>query len=98
MDDVVNLGGTQFMNPEAKLHFVAMVLDGNTGYAINSNKSSNVNYTTVGINGIENNAEVIETIYHDLQGRRMEEPSTGIFIKKEILSDGTTRVSKVIVR
>ncbi len=98
MDDVVNLGGTQFMNPEAKLHFVAMVLDGNTGYAINSNKSSNVNYTTVGINGIESNAEVIETIYHDLQGRRMEEPSTGIFIKKEILSDGTTRVSKVIVR
>ena len=98
MEDVVNLGGKQFMNPEAKLHFVAMVLDGNTGYAINSNKSADVAYTTVGVDEIGTDAEVKATVYLDLQGRRVDRPQNGIFIKEDTLADGSVRISKVVVR
>lgn len=75
-----------------------MVLDGNTGYAINSNKSADVAYTTVGVDEIGSNAEVTATVYLDLQGRRVDCPQNGIFIKEDTLADGSVRISKVVVR
>lgn len=98
MEDVVNLKGNQFMNPEAKLHFVAIVLDGETGYSINCNKSDDVFYTTVGVDAVETGVDVVNTVWHDLQGSEVSNPSGGIFVKCETLTDGTVRVSKVIIK
>lgn len=51
-----------------------------------------------GIQGIVSNAAVVSTEYFDLTGRQLTTaPESGIVIKKEILSDGNNRVTKVIL-
>ena len=47
------------------------------------------------INGISSN-NVVETSYYDLQGRKVGANATGLLIKKMEMSDGTTRVEKVM--
>lgn len=98
MEDVVNLGGIQFINPEAELHFVAMVLDGESGYVVNANKSDNVAYTSTGVDAVYDDYDVIETVYYDLQGRCVSNPNRGIYLKAERLSNGDTRISKFLAR
>ena len=39
---------------------------------------------------------IVETIYFDLQGRRVACPERGIYIKADVYSDGSCRTSKYI--
>lgn len=50
-----------------------------------------------GIDAISDAFEV-ETVYYDLTGRKVAEPANGLFIKRSILSDGSAKVSKVMIR
>lgn len=53
---------------------------------------------TLAVNGIAAEAAVKEVQYYDLNGLRVLRPASGVFVKKTILSDGTVRTSKALVR
>lgn len=50
-----------------------------------------------GIRSIESR-NVVKTLFYDMTGRKAAHPANGVYIKKQVLSDGTTNVRKVIVK
>ena len=51
---------------------------------------------TTGIASVAANAEVLATEYYDLMGRKVSDcPAAGVYIVKDIMSDGSCKVSKV---
>ena len=80
----------------ALMRVVGIIMDRKTGRAVNCVSSLNLN----GESGVDEaamqQAEIVETIYFDLQGRRVAHPERGIYIKADIYSDGTCRTSKYI--
>lgn len=98
-DDVVNLAGQQFINEDATVKAVAIILDATTGTTVNANKSAKLawNGDSSSVADLEA-AEVVNTTFYDLQGRKVVNPAQGIFVKIETLSNGTTRRSKVAVK
>lgn len=55
---------------------------------------------TIGETGVENIAgkNVESVLYHDLTGRRIDEPAKGMVIRTVRYTDGTTATSKILVR
>lgn len=51
-----------------------------------------------GVEGIEGDADTVRVEYTDLQGRRVDSPADGIFVRRSIKSDGTSTYRKVILR
>ncbi len=92
--DILNIDGDEFINEEATIHAVGILLDATTGKVVNCNKSASLDYTYTGIDEVKT-ADVVSTTYYDLQGLRVADPRQGIFIKVDTLSDGTTARSKV---
>lgn len=77
------------------MRVVAIIFNGST--PVNCVSSAHLDYE-VSVKDIENNgidAYVTDTIYYDLYGRRVSNPGHGIYIKTEILNNGTTRMMKV---
>lgn len=52
--------------------------------------------------GLENietaHGDIVDSVYHDLAGRRIAKPTGGIYIRTDRYSDGTVRTRKVSVR
>ena len=96
MEDVKTVSGKDFLNKDAKLHIVAILLDGKTGRPVNCNKSASLLYSD-SASGVRNanitETEVREVIYHNMQGVRLQSPE-GICIRTEVMSDGTRRTYK----
>lgn len=92
--DIVNLSGGNFINDDARLKAIAILLD-KTGKPVNCNKSKPIPYT---LSGVENaNADTQEnTAYYDLTGREVKEPQSGIYIKRVTMADGTVKAHKVV--
>jgi len=42
--------------------------------------------------------KVVQTSFYDLIGRKLTKPLGGVCVKKQVFSDGTTKVQKVVVR
>lgn len=53
---------------------------------------------STGIHHAEASRDVVVTIYHDLCGRRVDKPRSGVYVKSVRFVDGTTKQSKVIVK
>ena len=51
-----------------------------------------------GVESIVIDSEVVKTEYYDLSGRRVENPSHGIFVKRSVLANGKTITRKIAVR
>jgi hypothetical protein len=99
MDQVLTIRDKEFLNNGCSLHMVAIVLDTQSGYSVNCNKSNSLTYTTSGVEGVEmDDAEVVSTVYTNLQGVRVANPSAGVYLKTVTLSDGTTRTEKITVK
>ena len=101
MNDVKNIKGEKIINEGASIQGVAILLD-NLGEAVNSIKTAAVEYHdcpyTSGIEGISvENPDIVSTQYYNLQGVAVKNPDKGIYIKSEILSDGTRRNVKVTI-
>lgn len=92
--DVVNLKGEQFINPEATVKAVAVVLDA-SGRPVNCNKSNSVAWDPSGVDTIISGANVVSTSYYDLQGRKVANPDKGIFVKVVKLDNGETIRTRV---
>ena len=50
-----------------------------------------------GVSAIENH-EAVMSIFYDLNGRKVMNPETGLYIRKTVFADGKTEVKKVIIR
>lgn len=56
----------------------------------------NVDY--VGVNGIQADRQVVSTKYYDLSGRQVAQPAGNIYIRCDVMSDGTVNSQKVLVK
>lgn len=92
--DVVNLKGEQFINPEATVKAVAVIIDAN-GRPVNCNKPNGIAWDPSGVDTIASGANAVATGYYDLQGRRVANPDKGLFIKVVKLDNGETVRTRV---
>ena len=94
-EEIVNLKGTHIVNDFNLTRMVAVIVDGRNGKPINCISSS---YPSGG-NATEMTVEeesTKELLYFDMQGRRIVCPDKGMYIKTEILNDGSLKTSKMI--
>lgn len=88
---------TLIQDPD-RLEVAAFVIDKSTGKIVNSNKYSfNIPQSPEeenAVKGVVYESEVTDVEYFDLTGSRVLSPSKGIFIQREIKSDGTVHTSK----
>ena len=49
-----------------------------------------------GVEDVTITDDVVSTVYYDLNGREVSTPSTGIFIKKEIIANGKVNISRIV--
>lgn len=89
-----NIEYNKLVNDIDKLNVVAFIIDKNTGEVINSNKASLGNMN--GVDEITSDANaVVSTAYYDIMGRRINNPTGGIFIRVDKHSDGRITSSKI---
>ena len=77
-----------------RLRVVAMVCEAN-GVIANS-AASKVEAAT-GLNPAAADSEVISTVYYDLCGNMQTNPSQGIYIRADRLSNGTMKFTKIAI-
>lgn len=76
---------------------VAFVMDAANNKIINAAKYSfSGDNEDAAVEIIEADGSVVSTVYYDLSGREVRNPSHGIFIKIDTLSDGSRITSKVV--
>ena len=92
--DVVNLKGEQFINPEATVKAVAVIIDAHDR-PVNCNKSNSIAWDPSGVDTIISGGKVVATAYYDLQGRKVADPDKGIFVKVVKLDNGDTIRTRV---
>lgn len=51
-----------------------------------------------GIKSIANDANVVSSTYFDLQGRKIANPAAGLYIRRDVLSDGSIKAVKTVVK
>ena len=77
--------------------FIAAYIINRNGRIVNATKA----YIgeVAGVKGVSaSDAFVSETVYYDLNGRKVLNPSNGVFVKMDKLSDGTFKTSKIVVK
>ena len=78
------------------LKVAVFVVDKNNGYIVNANKMGVTD--EAGVNSITDGKEVVGREIYDLSGRKVSNPSKGIFIIKERLSDGSFKTTKTAIK
>ena len=77
-----------------RLRVVAMVIDAETNRVVNCCTSPYPGHYT-GVEAVEASGTVVATEWYDLQGRRIESPATGLYLRLTRYADGTSRCDKV---
>lgn len=54
--------------------------------------------TSLGIDNVNSNANVVSAVYYDMAGRMIKEPGKGLYVKKAKMTDGTVKTAKVILK
>ena len=80
----------------ALMRVIGIIMDRKTGRAVNCVSSLNLNGESGVAEAAMEQTVIVETIYFDLQGRRVARPERGIYIKADVYSDGSCRTSKYI--
>lgn len=88
-----NLEYNKLVTPTDNLNVVVFIIDKNTGSVVNANKISLSHEN--GVVGVEASSEVVAIDYYDVMGRKISNPSEGVFIRMDRLSDGKTISTKV---
>lgn len=96
LSDAVNTNKkqiSQWLSDPNQIRVVAIIFTDSKQF-VNCNTSGYLAPVSVDtINGVD--AEVVETVYYDLNGRKVSNPEKGIFVKVDMLSNGARRTSKV---
>ncbi|MDE5795701.1 MAG: hypothetical protein K2H75_01190, partial [Muribaculaceae bacterium] len=90
-----NISNNKLVRDGAELHVMAFLIDKKTGHVVNANKTAVSSYVGVG-ETLGENVQPVSTVYYDLMGRRVEQPSNGLFIEVQKMSDGTQISHKVM--
>ncbi|MDE6669955.1 MAG: hypothetical protein K2K26_09800 [Muribaculaceae bacterium] len=90
-----DISNNKLVRDGAELHVMAFLLDKKTGRVVNANKTAVTSYVGVG-KTLGENVQPVSTVYYDLMGRRVEQPSNGLFIEVQKMSDGTQISHKVM--
>ena len=53
---------------------------------------------TTGIKQLETQADVVSTLYYNIKGKEVEKPTAGVYIIKQLLSNGKIRSRKVFLK
>ncbi len=93
VEDIYNLNYEPLIQNKDKLHVVAIVIDKATSKVINAAKGHIGN---TAVNEISDNKAVASTIYFDLTGRMVANPTSGIYVKVVRYTDGSQRSFKVL--
>lgn len=81
-----------------KLHVVAVLVDRDANTVVNCCRT-HIGKTSSGIEAtVANDAEVISEMYYDATGRAVSNPGNGIYLKKQVLKNGTTTTTKVVIK
>ena len=81
-----------------KLHVVAVLVDRDANTVVNCCRT-HIGKSSSGIEAaVANDAEVISEMYYDATGRAVSNPGNGIYLKKQVLKNGTTTTSKVVIK
>ncbi|MGM9861121.1 MAG: M6 family metalloprotease domain-containing protein [Muribaculaceae bacterium] len=98
-DEIRNVWGQEFLNADAKLRAVACIIDRHSGQVLNAASSEYLDREPSAVSTISGDADdVISVKYYDVTGRQIEPTACGIVIKREILSSGNCRVTKMLSR
>lgn len=94
VDNIYNMNYEPVIQDKDKLHVVAIVVDQATGQVLNAAKAK------VGDSAVNelsaDNKEVASTLYYDLTGRMVTNPTSGIYVKVVRYTDGSQRSFKVL--
>lgn len=103
-ENVRTLSGSNNIEDFNKTRVIAMVVNGKNGKPLNCISSIYPNGEKpepepTSVEGLDaENIEIVSTIYFDMQGRRLSEPTKGLNICCQQLSDGSIRSKKIIVK
>ena len=88
----------ELVSDKSKLRVNALLIDTNTTLIANANKAWAGQSSASGIDQtVTTNGEAIaSTRYFDMQGRQVQTPRRGLFIKADTLRNGTVHTRKVI--
>ena len=92
-DSVTTLRGTHLVSNFNKTRVVAIIVDSRTNAILNCVSSIYPDGNSA-VKGIETEAEVVSTVYYNLQGMRVSNRAKGLVIKEERLANGERRISK----
>lgn len=53
---------------------------------------------TTGIKQLETQADVVSTLYYNIEGKEVEKPTAGVYIIKQLLSNGKIRFRKIFLK
>lgn len=94
LNEVVNTKGENLMNDTTKFAVVALLVNDATGCIENACKAY-VENTITSINSIANDAKANECVsYFDLSGRRIQKPTSGVYIERK----GNGQATKHVIR
>jgi hypothetical protein len=95
--EVKNTSGNPVVQDKNNLRVVALLFDKETGVILNANKAAagTSSVTSIGQPTGATDQRVCSTQWYDLHGHRIVSPRHGLYIKTEILGDGSIRSSKV---
>lgn len=92
MNQVKNTKGEILVNDTTKFAVVALLVNDETGYIENASKAY-VDNTITSINHVANDALTDERVsYFDLSGRRIQKPTSGIYIERDAKGKATKHV------
>lgn len=96
VESITNLQGTHIVENFDMTRMIAVIVNRQNGKPLNCISSA---YPDNGafVEGISSDLPVKYTMYYDLQGRRTEKPAKGIYIKRDILEDGSVTIAKIII-
>ena len=96
IDKIHNLAGRNVVNDFGLARVVAVIVDSKTGAVINSSSSGYPGQSGV-VEVSDSHRIPVNCEYYDLTGRRILNPTKGIFLKLEKMTDGTSRTTKIML-
>jgi hypothetical protein len=83
---------------KSKLRMAFLLIDDSSEAIVNAQKVAIQKADPTNVSTPGNAARLVNTEYYSVDGRRLSKPGRGLVIKKEVHSDGSSKVSKVIVQ
>lgn len=89
---------SKLLGSNVTLRVVALLIDNKTGVIVNANKSELVDSPTPIRNIANDNTQVVDVIYYNIAGQRVQKQHKGIVLKQTIYTDGSSKTTKITIK